>query len=122
MEMVGKDVEVVIKVENGKILRCGRYHPEVYVHPGDRVVWTCADAAFRISNIHKAEDCCDCPDSPFAEFNNRKIDPGGTNRSGPVLEEAEGHLYKSTWKVYDKAGKMTDCWDPHIHVGEPDPV
>ena len=116
--MEPNDVEVRIYVDSeGKIRKCGKYHPDVYVHPGDTVTFTCTEAPFRVSNIHKAEDCCSCVESPFTDFNEGKIDKGGRNRSGPVLEEASGHLYKSTWEVFDEFGKVTDGWDPHIHVG-----
>ncbi len=111
--------EIVIKVNSdGKIEKCGHAHPEVYVLPGETVVWTCKEASFRVSNIHKVDStCCTCVDSPFAKFNDGRFDPGGRNRSGTVLEDASGHLYKTTWEVFNDAGLRTDCWDPHIHVG-----
>jgi hypothetical protein len=111
--------EIVIKVNSeGKIEKCGRWHPEVYVLPGDTVVWTCKEASFRVSDVHKVDKaCCACANSPFDKFNEGRFDRGGRNRSGTVLEEASGHLYKTTWEVFNDNNECTDNWDPHIHVG-----
>jgi hypothetical protein len=113
-----EEVRVKIVVNSkGKIERSGKAHHEVVVHPGWRVVWTCDTADFRISAIHKVRDCCECIDSPFEKFSDARFAAGDSNRSGPVVKGAVGHVYKAVWEVFKKGGERTDRWDPHIYVG-----
>jgi len=112
-------------LSNGDIDK--KQHPDLRasVGAGERFEWTCADADFKVYDVHHSEcnpphpqgEVCNHPVYPFEDPLPSDYKPAGQMLSSRRIKPAAaGAVYKTTWRT-KKNGEERDPWDPHIWIG-----